>query len=115
MGRRLRWVVVFFGACFAATSSGAKQVYTGQEAAALRCANTVAYTAVTLHAVQKIGDAERDVMLGVSVLILERHVSGNWAQKKAAMAVVRDRRTLPDTLADYQKNAARCLVQFPIN
>jgi hypothetical protein len=54
-------------------------------------------------------------MLSISVLILERHVQGTWAQKKAALAVMRDRRSVTETLEDYQQNAARCLAQFPIN
>lgn len=92
-----------------------QRVYEGQEAAALRCANTLALTAVALSAAERISDAEKEVFLGVTVLILERHVSGTWQQKKAAMAVMRDRRSIPDTLEDYRRNAGRCLRQFPIN
>ncbi len=54
-------------------------------------------------------------MLGVTVLILERHVSGTRAQKKSAMGKMRDRRSIDQTLEDYRKHAAQCLVQFPIN
>jgi hypothetical protein len=89
--------------------------YEGEEAAALRCANMIAYTGVTLSRADMIGDDEKIIMLGVTVLILERHVSGTRAQKKAAMAQMRDRRTIDQTLEDYRKHAAQCLVQFPIN
>ena len=92
-----------------------KRVYSGEEAAALRCSNTLALTAVALARADLIGGVEKEVMLKVTVLILERHVSGTWAQKKRALEVMRDRRSVPDTLADYRKNAARCLRQFPIN
>ena len=92
-----------------------QRVYEGKEAAALRCSNTLALTAVALSAAELIGEAEKEVLLGVTVLILERHVSGTWREKKAAMAVMRDRRSVPDTLDDYRHNAARCLQQFPIN
>lgn len=92
-----------------------QRVYDGEEAAALRCANTVALTAVALSRAGMIDDAEKDVMLGITMLILERHVSGTWSQKKAALEIVRDRRSVPDTLDDYQRNAAQCLQQFPIN
>lgn len=91
------------------------RTYNGAEAAALRCANTLAHTAVTLARAEMIGQDEKNVMLGVTVLILERHVSGTRAQKKAAMRIMRDRRTIQETLIDYRINAARCLVQFPIN
>ena len=99
-------------------SGGAAQAartYSGEEAAALRCANTLALTAVALKSEALISQAEKEVMLGVTFLILERHVSGTWNQKKAALEIMRDRRSLPDTLTDYQKNAAQCLRQFPIN
>ncbi|MBQ0803851.1 MAG: hypothetical protein KBT65_03090 [Sulfitobacter sp.] len=75
----------------------------------------LAYTAVTLAREEMIGQEEKEVMLGITVLILERHVSGTRAQKKAAMAVMRDRRDIDATLRDYRRNAAKCLVQFPIN
>jgi hypothetical protein len=100
-------------------SSGAAEagtrVYEGREAAALRCANTLALTAVALSAAELIGEGEKNVMLGVTVRILDRHVEGTWAQKRAAMEVMRDRRSVPDTLEDYRRIAERCLVQFPIN
>lgn len=93
----------------------AQRTFDGREAAALRCSNTLAFTAIALNRAQLIGDVEKDVLLGISLSILERHVSGTWAQKKAALAVVRDRRTAPETLDDYQRNAGKCLAQFPIN
>lgn len=91
------------------------RVYEGEEAAALRCANTLALTAVALSQAQMIPDAEKNVMLEITVRILERHVSGSWRQKKSAMEVMRDRRSVDATLNDYRKNATRCLRQFPIN
>jgi hypothetical protein len=98
-----------------AAQTSKTRVYEGEEAAALRCANTLALTAVTLAQAQMIGEAEKEVMLAVTLLILERHVSGSWQQKKAALTVMRDRRSVEDTLEDYQRNAAQCLRQFPIN
>jgi hypothetical protein len=92
-----------------------KRIYEGEEAAALRCANTLALTAVELSRAELIDETEKEVMLGITVLILERHVSGTWGQKKKALAVMRDRRSVPDTLEDYRRNAVRCLRQFPIN
>ena len=92
-----------------------QRIYKWQEAAALRCANTLALTAVALSRAELMDRAEKEVMLSISVLILERHVQGTWAQKKAALAVMRDRRSVTETLEDYQQNAARCLAQFPIN
>lgn len=93
----------------------AGRVYEGSEAAALRCSNTLALTAVALSRAGLIEDVEKQVMLGITISILERHVSGTWRQKKAAMRVMRDRRSVPDTLTDYRRNALRCLQQFPIN
>lgn len=93
----------------------AARTFSGEEAAALRCANMLAYTAVTMARADMIGNDEKEVMLGITVLILERHVSGTRAEKKAAMAVMRDRRDIDQTLDDYRDNAAKCLVQFPIN
>lgn len=92
-----------------------QRIYSGEEAAALRCANTLALTAVALARADLMPEPEKDVMLAVTIAILERHVSGTWAQKKRALEVVRDRRSVPDTLDDYRRNAARCLRQFPIN
>ncbi|MGJ8617383.1 MAG: hypothetical protein ACSHWS_11120 [Sulfitobacter sp.] len=100
---------------FATPTLAGQRVYEGKEAGALRCANTLALTAVALSAGDLIGEDEKDVMLGITVLILERHVSGTWQQKKAAMEVMRDRRSVIDTLDDYRRNAGRCLQQFPIN
>jgi len=96
-------------------ATAAQRVYEGREAAALRCANTLALTAVALSAAEMIGEGEKSVMLGITVRILDRHVEGTWAQKRAAMEVMRDRRSVPDTLEDYRRIAERCLVQFPIN
>jgi hypothetical protein len=97
-----------------ATGAPAK-VYEGSEAAALRCANVMALTAVALEDAGRIGEIEKEVMLGISFLILEGHVSGSWPQKKAALEVVRDRRGVEETLKDFESMAERCLRQFPIN
>ncbi len=97
------------------STAQAARTYAGEEAAALRCANTLALTAVALNGEALISQAEKEVMLGITFLILERHVSGTWNQKKAALEVMRDRRNLEDTLQDYRNNAAKCLRQFPIN
>ncbi|MGC1497338.1 MAG: hypothetical protein WA790_16145 [Sulfitobacter sp.] len=99
----------------ASPSFAGQRVYEGSEAAALRCSNTLALTAVALSAADLIGEPEKEVMLGVTVLILENHVSGTWQQKKAALRVMRDRRSVTATLEDYRRNAQRCLRQFPIN
>ena len=93
----------------------AQKMYEGSEAAALRCANTMAFTAIALSETGRMTEVEKDVLLGVTVLILERHVSGTWAQKKAALEVVRDRRDTLETLQDFEMFAETCLRQFPIN
>lgn len=98
-----------------AVPAQAQKVYEGSEASALRCSNTLALTAVALSRAGLIKRDEKDVMLGITISILERHVSGTWRQKKAAMKVMRDRRSVPDTLTDYRKNALYCLRAFPIN
>jgi len=97
------------------TSSATARTYEGREAAALRCANTLALSAVALNTAGRIADDTKNAILGVTVRILDKHVQGSWAQKKAAMAIMRDRRSVPDTLKDYQRIAAKCLRQFPIN
>lgn len=96
-------------------ASAAQRVYEGDEAAAIRCANMMAMTGVTLNAAGLMDDPEKDVLIGISILILENHVSGSWNTKKRAMAAMRDRRDVDETLADYQRNAPRCLTRFPIN
>ena len=96
-------------------AAAAQRVYEGEEAAAIRCANMMALTGVTLNRAGLMGDDEKDVLIGISILILERHVSGNWTEKKRAMAVMRDRRDVDATLEDYQRNAPVCLTRFPIN
>ncbi len=111
----MRNFIFLCAALLTAAPALADRTYEGEEAAALRCANMLAYTAVTLAREDMIGQDEKEIMLGITVLILERHVSGTRAQKKAAMAIIRDRRDLATTLRDYRRNAANCLVQFPIN
>ncbi len=92
-----------------------QRIYEGDEVAAIRCANMMAMTGVTLNGAGLMGDSEKDVLIGISVLILERHVSGNWTEKKRAMEAMRDRRDVDETLRDYQRNAPICLKRFPIN
>tara|TARA_R110002094_G_scaffold159889_6_gene145262 strand:- start:3542 stop:3892 length:351 start_codon:yes stop_codon:yes gene_type:complete len=98
-----------------ATAAQGKRVYEGSEAAALRCSNTLALTAVALARADLISELEKEVMLDVTARILDRHVSGTWAQKKRALGVIRDRRSVPETLEDYRRIAPKCLRQFPIN
>lgn len=93
----------------------AQRVYEGDEAAAIRCANMMAMTGVTLYQAGLMGEPEKDILIGISVLILERHVSGNWTEKKRAMEAMRDRRDMEATLEDYQRHAPLCLNRFPIN
>lgn len=96
-------------------AAAGQRVYDGDEAAAIRCANMMAMTGITLNGAGLMGEPEKDVLIGISVLILERHVSGNWTEKKRAMEVMRDRRDVDTTLRDYQRNAPLCLKRFPIN
>jgi len=93
----------------------AQKRYEGREAAALRCADMVALTGVTLGEDGRIGEPEKEVMLAISFLMLDQHVSGTWAEKKAALAVVRDRRDVDETLDDFARYAVACLRDFPIN
>jgi hypothetical protein len=99
----------------ACNAAAGQRVYEGEEAAAIRCANMMAMTGVTLNQAGLMDDPEKDVLVGISILILERHVSGNWTEKKRALAAMRDRRSIDATLEDYQRNAPVCLVRFPIN
>ncbi|AXI45998.1 hypothetical protein C1J03_08185 [Sulfitobacter sp. SK012] len=111
----LRGLVLAVTLVLSGPATAGQKVYEGEEASALRCANMLALTGVTLRNAELMDDAEQEVLLGVTILILERHVSGTWAQKKAAMEQMRDRRSIEDTLADYQRNAPLCLGRFPIN
>ncbi|MEM6566306.1 MAG: hypothetical protein AAF665_17760 [Pseudomonadota bacterium] len=99
----------------ASPASAQSKVYEGSEAAALRCANTLALTAVALSDAGRMDEPEKEVIIGISFLMLERHVSGSWPEKRAALEVVRDRRTVEETLSDFERLAQRCLRQFPIN
>lgn len=98
-----------------APSLASGKTYEGDEAAALRCANTLAFTAVALAEEGRLGEVEKEVMLEITVLILELHVSGTWSQKKAALRIVRDRRDALQTLSDYERFALQCFERFPIN
>jgi hypothetical protein len=114
--RRGLFASLIFAVCTACGAAAAAQkVYEGSEAAALRCANIVALTAVALNDAGRLGEIEKEVMLGISFLMLESHVSGTWPQKRAALAIVRDRRDLEETLKDFELLAEECLRQFPIN
>jgi hypothetical protein len=99
----------------AGPAPAAQRIYEGSEASAIRCANMMAMTGVTLNQAGLMGDPEKDVLIGISILILERHVSGTWAEKKRAMEAMRDRRDVDATLNDYQRHAPLCLKRFPIN
>ncbi|MEM9575971.1 MAG: hypothetical protein AAF999_03040 [Pseudomonadota bacterium] len=99
----------------AGTAGAAQKIYEGTEAAALRCANIVALTAVALSDAGRLGEIEKEVMLGISFLMLEEHVSGTWPQKRAALGIVRDRRGVEETLRDFELLAEQCLRDFPIN
>ena len=113
----MRRAAIICAICLWAAGAVAAQskVYQGEEAAALRCANAMALTAVALSDAGLMSDGEKSVMLEITVVILDRHVSGTWAQKKAALEIVRDRRDVAETLADFQEVAQKCLRQFPIN
>ena len=113
--RGLPCVVACVLMMMAGSVSAAQRVYEGEEAAALRCANMMALTGVTLNRAGLMPDQEKDVLVGISILILERHVSGTWTEKKRAMEAMRDRRDIDATLADYQRNAPICLKRFSIN
>lgn len=104
-------IAVLFGGPLMA----AEKVYEGSEAAALHCANIVAFTGVSLNDAGKISDLEKEVMLGISFLMLEGHVSGKWRQKRAALEIVRERHSPQETLEDFERLAQKCLRQFPIN
>lgn len=101
--------------CLCTGAMANTRTYAGKEAAALRCANTLALTAVALARAQRIPETEKNVMLDITVRILQRHIGGTWQEKKSAMTVMRDRRSVEATLEDYRQNATRCLRQFPIN
>lgn len=111
----LRNVCLVLALVFCGPASAQFKVYEGEEAAALRCANTLALTAVALADAGRMGEPEKEVMIGISFLMLERHVSGTWSEKKAAMEAVRDRRSVQETLSDFERLAEKCLRQFPIN
>ncbi|WP_299965801.1 hypothetical protein [uncultured Roseobacter sp.] len=96
-------------------AAAGQKTYSGDEAAALRCANTVAFTAIVLASTDRIGRFERNVMLGISANILTEYVSGTRGQKKRALAQIRDRRSVLETLSDFQRLAERCLRRFPLN
>lgn len=113
--RRTRFILAVLGAVWAGQAPAAQKTYEGTEAAALRCANIVALTGVALNDAGRIGDTEKEVMLGISFLILDGHVSGTWQEKREALAVVRDRRNVEETLADFERYAEQCLRDFPIN
>ncbi|KIN60491.1 hypothetical protein Z945_1464 [Sulfitobacter noctilucae] len=112
--RALAFALLCGWAAFAGPAQ-AQKIYEGSEAAALRCANTLALTAVALARAELIPQNEKEVMLGITILMLERHVSGTRSQKKRALELMRDRRSVDDTIADYRRNATQCLRQFPIN
>ncbi len=107
--------LMHFGAPSATQAAEGQRIYEGEEALAIRCANMLALTGITLYRAGLMSADEKDILLGISILILEGHVSGNWTEKKRAMEVMRDRRDLDETLEDYQRNAPLCLERFPIN
>lgn len=93
----------------------AQTVYEGDEAAALRCANMIALTGIALGGAELISPQDREVMVGLAGLILDRHVGGTRAQKLRALEIMQSRRGPEATLLDYQDNVRHCLARFPIN
>ena len=64
--RRLA-LVLWVGMMSCADAAQAQKVYEGSEAAALRCSNTLALTAVALSGAELIADTEKEVMLGITI------------------------------------------------
>ena len=68
------------------------RIYEGREAAALRCANTLALTAVALSSAELIGEGEKNVMLGVTVRIpsavVELHKTGPLFHQSSSQQTV---------------------------
>lgn len=98
----------------AGSAEAGQRVYKGREAAALRCADMIAQTAVTLYDAGMMDRNDSRAMMAVTVLILEHHVSGTRSEKMRALKEVRKRHSTSETLEDYKRHALDCVKRFPI-
>jgi len=90
------------------------RTYSGPEANALRCANTLSFTAVAMFEAGMISANDRDAMILYSVMILDRYVSGSQEQKMAGLEAMANHYGFEGTLEDFADNADNCIRMFPV-
>jgi len=98
------------------TSAAAQDqiTFSGQEAAALKCAHMFTFTSVTMYQAGYIARRHSDMMLTWSYVILNRYVSGTMDQRLAAMEIIGQRHGFQGTLEDFSTEAETCVRQFPV-
>ena len=91
-----------------------RRVYQGSEAEALKCAYLFSHSAVVMEKGGYIPAKDRDVLIAVSGLILQRYVGGTEAQKLRALRAVGSRRNTVSTLLQFRDESRYCFKRFPI-
>lgn len=98
----------------AATGAQAK-VYSGSEAAALRCAAILSVVPSAAARAGVISQSDVRIFHVASGLILARYVSGNGTQKSKALQTVMQRYSAVQHISDFRNKSKTCLSQFPIS
>jgi len=98
-----------------APAAEARKVYSGSEAAALRCAAIMVVVPSALYNRGMISRNQVTVFQLASTAILTRYVGGNERQKLKALQTMAQRRDGRAHIKDFQENAKVCLRQFPLN
>ncbi len=91
-----------------------RKVYSGSEAEALKCSYLISMTALLLWKAGKLSTRDKDRAMTISVIMMNRYVSGTWEQKKKALTTVGNRRSLGKTVKEFQQQSKYCIRRFPV-
>ena len=98
-----------------AGAAEARKTYSGQEAAALRCAAILSLVPSAMARAGMIPQSEVRMFHTASSLILARYVTGTQDQKLKALRAVMGRKDAEANIRDFQTKAKTCLRQFPLS
>ena len=97
------------------TPAWAAKTYSGEEAAALRCAAILSMVPTAMNRMGLMSRQNLSVFHAASGIILTRYVSGTQRQKLKARETVIGRRDASEHVKDFQTRAKTCIRQFPLS
>jgi hypothetical protein len=114
MGFRLAALCVALWLTAPAAEAQNRRVYAGNEAEALKCAYLISQTANLLERAGRISTTTRENAVKYAAYILLRYVGGTQEQKMAAFKAVGQRRTLLQTVVQFDREVKYCRGKFPV-